>query len=51
MMEMTKKKNKVEIMSIAEHFDNATCECFYEITIHLTEKPNLKLGECEIIQK
>lgn len=44
-------KSKGEIVSLGKCFDNATCEPYWEIIIHaVDDKPDLKLGECKVIQ-
>lgn len=41
---------KGELISLEKVFDNATCEYFFVAVINFNDKPNLKLGNCEVKQ-
>ncbi len=42
---------KGEIVNINKNFNTVNCRYFYEISIEIENLPDLKLGECEVIQK
>lgn len=45
------KRKKPQITILEEKFDTATCQFYYEVTVIFDDKPDLKLGDCEVIQK
>ncbi len=42
---------KGEIASLGKDFDTATCTYYWSAVVWFEDKPNLKLGNCEIKQK
>jgi len=42
---------KMEIVSITRCFNNVNCKYDYELIIEAEERPNLKVGTCEVVQK
>ena len=42
---------KMEITSMIKCFNNVNCKYYYELAIEAEERPNLKMGTCEVVQK
>ena len=43
-------KSKGEVVAITKNFDDMQCKIFYAITVEFEVQPNLKIGECVVVQ-